>query len=125
MKELMKRQTKAQRIMTIAGTVILAAILSYLIVTFAPGVYADGELNEGAKNIVGMVYRVLKYIAVIIGVVMFLSGVMGFVTSKQNDNGPEEHKAVAKMAVGVILTVLFTVIINENWAIDTINSLVK
>ena len=125
MKELMKRQTKAQRIMTITGTVILAAILSYLIVTFAPGVYADNELNEGAKNIVGMVYKVLKYIAVIIGVVMFLSGVMGFVTSKQNDNGPEEHKAVAKMAVGVILTVLFTVIINEDWAINTINSLVK
>lgn len=121
----MKELTKKEKVFYITAFALVAVLLTATANILFPEVMAADGISGGATNIVKIIYKVLKYIAVIVGVIFFLSGVMGYVVARQNENGPDEHKAVTKMAVGLILTLLFTVIIKENWAVKTINDLLK
>ena len=77
-------------------------------------VFPDVAAKASAKDVLDVIIKVLKYVSIIVGVIMLLSGIMKFVVAKQNDNGPDEHKAAATMAVGIVLIILFTVIIDES-----------
>ena len=66
--------------------------------------------DDNVSKVVGVVYTVLNALTKIIGGFMVISGIVSYVIAKQNDNGPDEHKAVTKMAVGLILILLFSII---------------
>lgn len=100
---------KKTKIISYSVICAMAAVLAATAYYVMPEVYAEAT----AADVLSVVHTVLKYISVIIGIVLFLSGIMKYVVAKQNDSGPEEHKAAATMAVGIVLIILFTVIIDD------------
>ena len=109
------RLTNKQKIIT--GLMIMA--LSAVMLVVFPTALADGE--ETATTVMNIIHRVLQYVTTIIGVLMLITGIISFVISRQEENGPNEHKSIVKMAVGLILIILFTMIIND----EVWNSLVS
>ena len=107
----MKELTKKQRVAVIA----MALALAVPIFMMTGGVYAAAQ----AKDVLEVIHKVLKYLTVIAGSIVLLSGIVKYVMAKQDSNGPDEHKAIMSMAVGVILIILFTVIIDT----DTMNTI--
>ena len=109
---------KRKKLMTYAAIAAMAVVLTMTFAFVVPDVFAA---TAKAKDVLNVIIQVLKYVSIIIGVIMLLSGIMKFVVAKQNDNGPDEHKAAATMAVGIVLIILFTVIIDKGM-VDTIAS---
>ena len=112
-----KMRTRRQILMflAIAG---IAALMTVVVYTGMPIVYADPPAADTSsdakiKKIMDILYPVLKYLTIFIGGFMIISGIIAYVIAKQNDNGPDEHKAIVKMAVGSVLVMLFTVILNQ------------
>ncbi len=116
-----KMRTRRQILMflAIAG---IAALMTVVVYTGMPIVYADtpaatpaADTSSDAKinKVMSIIYPVLKYLTIFIGGFMIISGIIAYVIAKQNDNGPDEHKAIVKMAVGSVLVMLFTVILNQ------------
>ncbi len=97
-------------------TVMFVCTTVYMLCPIAFAAEPDGA--AAASTVMDIIYTVLKYITTIVGVIMVIVGIVGFVVSRQNENGPDEHKAVVKMAVGIVLILLFTVIITKDglWA---------
>ena len=102
----MKELTKKQRVAVIA----MALALAVPIFMMTGGVYAA---PAKASDVLEVIHKVLKFLTVIVGSIVLLSGIVKYVMAKQDSNGPDEHKAIMTMAVGVILIILFTVIIDK------------
>ena len=102
----MNELTKKQKV----AVVVMALALATVILMLTGGVYAAAA----AKDVLEVIHKVLKYLTVIVGSIVLLSGIVKYVMAKQDSNGPDEHKAIMTMAVGVILIILFTVIIDDN-----------
>ena len=71
-------------------------------------------------SVAAVVHTVLSALTKIIGGFMVISGIISYVIAKQNDNGPDEHKAITKMAVGLVLILLMT-IVTPNMITDLIS----
>ncbi len=106
---MMTNEKKQRRLAMILTLILLASVFMFI-----PGAWAAMDDKEKVNTVMEIIHAVLKYTTMIIGVITLLTGIVSFVISKQNDNGPDEHKAIVKMAVGLILIMLFTLIINEN-----------
>ena len=99
--------------LAIAG---IAALMTVVVYNGIPIVYADTTDTSGdakINKVMSIIYPVLKYLTIFIGGFMIISGIIAYVIAKQNDNGPDEHKAIVKMAVGSVLVMLFTVILDQ------------
>ena len=110
-----KMRTRRQILMflAIAG---IAALMTVVVYNGIPIVYADTTDTSGdakINKVMSIIYPVLKYLTIFIGGFMIISGIIAYVIAKQNDNGPDEHKAIVKMAVGSVLVMLFTVILDQ------------
>ena len=111
----MRTRRQILMFLAIAG---IAALMTVVVYTGMPIVYADPPAADTSsdakiKKIMDILYPVLKYLTIFIGGFMIISGIIAYVIAKQNDNGPDEHKAIVKMAVGSVLVMLFTVILNQ------------
>ena len=109
----MRTRRQILMFLAIAG---IAALMTVVVCNGIPIVYADTTDTSGdakINKVMSIIYPVLKYLTIFIGGFMIISGIIAYVIAKQNDNGPDEHKAIVKMAVGSVLVMLFTVILDQ------------
>ena len=89
---------------------MLGVLLSASMFIMFPSAFADAN----AEIVVTFVIRVLKLISIVTVVIFILVGVFKFSIAHANDQGPDQNKAIAMMATGLVLVLLFTVIINKS-----------
>lgn len=89
---------------------MLGVLLSASMFIMFPSAFADAN----AEIVVTFVIRVLKLISIVSGVIFILVGAFKFSIAHANDQGPDQNKAIAMMATGLVLVLLFTVIINKS-----------
>lgn len=59
--------------------------------------------NTAANSAITIVFNVATYIAMILGVIMLIAGIIKFVVAHTNDSGPDQQKAAQMIAAAIVL----------------------
>ena len=100
------KEEKLQFLFIMAVSAVITAIMAF---TF-PMVLADGD-KSGVEAIISTVKIVVTILASVAGAIYFIVGLVMFGLAQSEGDGPEQNKAIKKIATAVILEVIAFVVI--------------
>lgn len=93
------------RILAVSGLILFC--FSLLWMTKGQIVMAAGQ--DDAQTLFTSVMRVVYNIVTIVGVFYTAMGIIKFIMSHANEQGPEQHKAIMQMAAGIMMIAIPTI----------------
>ena len=118
---------KAARTADIMRKIFLASAITMLAVilfTGAPLMLAFAE--EGYEIATKLIFRIVRGICIVLGAFFMVFGVVKIAIAHQNDDGPQQNKAIMQTAVGLILIMLGTIVLTESGTVySSILDLIK
>ena len=66
-------------------------------------IFAFAGSTAAADQAITIVFNVATYIAMILGVIMLIAGIIKFVVAHTNDSGPDQQKAAQMIAAAIVL----------------------
>ena len=67
------------------------------------GMFAYAGSTAAANAAIEIVFNVATYIAMILGIIMLIAGIIKFVVAHTNDSGPDQQKAAQMIAAAIVL----------------------
>lgn len=110
-----KETVTKKEIMVIALIGVLLAVGLFMLFP-----HADAA-NANATTVINLIVKVLKFIAITVGVIFVLVGIFKFSIAHANEQGPEQQKAIMMMATGLILILLFTLVVTQDVVTNLVN----
>ena len=100
------------------------AMLAVTIVWGAPFMLAFAE--EGYQIATKLIFRILRGLCIILGAFFMVFGIVKVAIAHQNENGPDQNKALMQTGIGLVLVMLGTIVFTESGSVYTsIEGLIK
>ena len=106
--EIMKRLSLAAAVAMLAVTIFWGAPFMLAFATTAHG---------AASTATKLIFQILRGICIILGAFFMIFGVVKVAIAHQNENGPEQNKAIMQTGVGLILIMLGAVVFKDSGSV--------
>ena len=103
----LSKEERLRMLVALIGIAVFAAIGCLL---FCGGAFASGTDDSHAATALNAVVIIICNIVRVVGAIFVIVGVVKFVISHANEQGPEQQKAILMIATGIVLIVVPTII---------------
>ena len=126
MRNMKTTEIRAKHTADVLGKVCLSAVLAALVLIIVTGsplvnAFAEGEAETATK----LVFQIARGIAIVLGAFFMVFGIIKVAIAHSNENGPEQNKAIMQLAVGLILILFGSIVLNPNGGAGSIYDQIK